>query len=227
MVDANFQKAVATKKIADIRDFLRMRLTFDHDCVSGMFIECRNYCFTQGITESDLYEKFDGRVLPTANTEENFTKLLGQLSTNFAKERIERLLEIGQAVWPQEQGSVQNAEHSYTEREEPIRSPVKETSERRKISEVPIPSSEDNKPDRQEAVSSGRRIISEKLISVSQDNDTTQSFDSQNTEETDERTKTKQSSHSSGSTVNATAIITAAAVAAIIIIAAIAFGCSK
>ena len=227
MVDSNFKKAVENKEIVNTRDFLRMRLSLDHNYVSGIFIECYNYCLSHGIPEEALYEKFDERALPSANTEENFNKLLGQLSTNFAKERVERLLKIGQAVWPEEQGSAQKTERSFTRGEASIQSAVKETSERRKISEVPIPSSEDNKPDRQEAVSSGRRIISQKLISVSQDNDTTQSFDRQNTEGTDARTKTEQSSHSSDSTVNATAIIAAAAVAAIIIIVAIAFGCSK
>lgn len=103
MVDTNFKKAVSDNKLNDVRNFLRVRLTLDHNYVSGMFIECRDYCFSYGITESALYQSFDGRPLPMENTEENFKLVLGQLSTNFAKERIERLIEIGKKLWPNEQ----------------------------------------------------------------------------------------------------------------------------
>lgn len=159
MVDANFKKAVSNNKLQDIRDFLRMRLTLDHNYVSGMFIECRDYCFSHGITESYLYEKFDGRELPYASTEDNFTTLLGQLSTNFAKERVNRLLEIGKKLWPEEQTASEKHEAAYSEGKADL------PTERRIISEKAAPGSQQGSLN-----SSGRRIISERRISTSTEN---------------------------------------------------------
>lgn len=135
MVDANFKKAVENKRIDDIRDFLRVRLMLDHNYVSGMFIECRDYCLSHGISENMLYEKFDGRQLPQANTEENFKLLLGQLSTNFSKERMCRLLEIGKKLWANEQVYSENAAASTSH------AAVTSGTKRRVISERLIPTS--------------------------------------------------------------------------------------
>lgn len=153
MVDVNFKKAVANNRLEDIRDFLRMRLTLDHNYVSGMFVECRDYCFSHGITEAYLYEKFDGRELPLSNTEDNFTKLLGQLSTNFAKERVNCLLEIGKKLWPQEQGDFEK-EKTSTHSSEAYKS-----SESHVISEKIVDNDDQNT-----VKSSERRLISERII---------------------------------------------------------------
>lgn len=228
MVDTNFQKAVDTKKIADIRDFLRMRLTLDHNCVSGMFIECRKYCFTHGITELDLYQAFDGRPLPSANTEENFTTLLGQLSTNFAKKRIERLLEIGQAVWPEEQGDNQQIKQSNTESEQTVNKTANDADGRRIISVASIDgAAQYNAAEPQESDSSGRRKISETPILDRPHNGSTYNSNRHNTSGSHSYDNKTRRSHNSASTMNKTALIAGAAVVAIIVIAAIAFGCSK
>ena len=228
MVDTNFQKAVDTKKIADIRDFLRMRLTLDHNCVSGMFIECRKYCFTHGITELDLYQAFDGRPLPSANTEENFTTLLGQLSTNFAKKRIERLLEIGQAVWPEEQGDNQQIKQSNTESEQTVNKTANDADGRRIISVASIDgAAQHNAAEPQESDSSGRRKISETPILDRPHNGHTHSSGRQNTGRTNGYGNRAKSSHNSASTTEKKVLIAGAAVVAVIIIAVIAFGCGK
>jgi len=215
MVDVNFQKAVDAKKIADIRDFLRMRLTLDHNCVSGLFIECRKYCLTHGITELDLYQTFDGRPLPNANTKENFTKLLGQLSTNFAKKRIERLLEIGQAVWPEEQGGAQPTQQST-----PQQSSTQQPTTQR---EEPTQSIASTQP------TAEWRIISETSILDRSHSGSTHSSGQHSTSGANRQYKGNgtRSSHNSGSTMNTTALIAGVAVTVIIVIVAIAFGCSK
>lgn len=228
MVDANFQKAVDAKKIADVRDLLRMRLTLDHNCVSGMFIECRNYCLKHGITESDLYETFDGRPLPSANTEETFAKLLGQLSTNFAKKRVERLLEIGQAVWPEEQGKTQQAKQSNTESEQTVNKTTNDADGRRIISVASIDGAvQHNAAEPQESDSSGRRKISETPILDRPHNGSTYGSNRHSTSGAYSYDNKTRRSHNSGSTMNKTALIAGTVVVAIIVIAVIAFGCSK
>lgn len=102
MADKNLQNAVAARDLTKIRDFLRIRLQLDHN-VFGLFTESLGYCKANGISERDLYETHDGRDLPTANTKDNFGLLVGQLATNFSQKRLERVLEIAQAVWPNEQ----------------------------------------------------------------------------------------------------------------------------
>lgn len=199
MVDANFKKAVANNRLEDIRDFLRMRLTLDHNYVSGIFIECRDYCFSHGITEAYLYEKFDGRELPSSNTEDNFTKLLGHLSTNFAIERVNRLLEIGKQLWPEEQGNVEKKEacaHS---------SEVKEHGERRIISEKLIQTK-----DQDNIKSSEKRIISERLISSPNIN--YKNNDSKKDDKTGPYEKTENSSNIDSKSTNTVLLVGAAAV---------------
>lgn len=209
MVDANFKKAVANNRLEDIRDFLRMRLTLDHNYVSGMFVECRDYCFSHGITEAYLYEKFDGRELPLSNTEDNFTKLLGQLSTNFAKERVNHLLEIGKQLWPEEQVNVEKKEactHS---------SEVKEPGERRIISEKLIQTK-----DQDNIKSSEKRIISECLISSSTIN--YKNNDSKKDDKTGSYEKSENSSNIDSKSTNTVLLVGAAAVVVAGVIIAVA-----
>lgn len=102
MVDSDLKSAVSARDLVKIRDFLGVRLQLDHN-VFGMFTEGVAYCKANGISETDLYETHDGRNISVANTKENFNLLVGQLATNFSKERLEKTMEIAQAVWPEEQ----------------------------------------------------------------------------------------------------------------------------
>ncbi len=105
MASAAIKNAVESKDIVRIRDALRISLTLDHNYQSGMFPEDRDYCREQGL-DAELFEQYDGRdLLEGRDTEESFATLLGHLSTNFSKERLERLLALGGKLWPQEQGS--------------------------------------------------------------------------------------------------------------------------
>ncbi len=104
MVDKKFSDAVSKGNITEIRDMLRNRIQIDHDVVGGMFRECFDYCRNEGILDS-LYEKQDNREIPSENTEENFKKLVGQLSTNFSRARLEKVIEIAKIVWADEQSS--------------------------------------------------------------------------------------------------------------------------
>lgn len=208
MVDANFKKAVASNRLENIRDFLRMRLTLDHNYVSGMFIECLNYCSSHGIPEACLYEKFDGRELPSSNTEDNFTKLLGQLSTNFAKERVNRLLEIGKKLWPEEQGD------SEKERTSTHSSELNKSSERRIISEKIIQNDNQNT-----GKASERRIISERPVSTStgdyKNNDTKKDDESGFYEKQNSSSNTDSKSTNTALLVGAAAIIVAGVIIAV------------
>ena len=103
MASAAIKKAVAGRDKGDIRAALRIALTFDHNYDSGMFQEDVKYCENQGISLESLYEKWDGRdLLEGRDSEDSFETLLGHLSTNFARERLERLLKLGKKLWPQE-----------------------------------------------------------------------------------------------------------------------------
>lgn len=105
MASAAIKNAVESKDIVRIRDALRISLTLDHNYQSGMFPEDRKYCRERG-WDANLYEPHDGRdLLAGRDTEESFATLLGHLSTNFSKERLERLLALGKKLWPQEQES--------------------------------------------------------------------------------------------------------------------------
>lgn len=102
MASAAIKNAVESKDIVRIRDALRISLTLDHNYQSGMFPEDREYCRERG-WDANLYEPHDGRdLLADMDTEESFDTLLGHLSTNFSKERLERLLALGKKLWPQE-----------------------------------------------------------------------------------------------------------------------------
>lgn len=208
MVDANFKEAVRNNRIEDIRDFLRMRLTLDHNYVSGMFVECRDYCFSHGIRESYLYEKFDGRELPSADTEDNFTKILGHLSTNFAKERVNRLLEIGKTIWPEEQTKFEKKETRVFDSE------AGKSSERRTISEKIVQNDKEDKTGH-----SGRRVISERPIlnSNGKDDDGKKDDKTGSYEQQGHRANTDSKSSNTVVVVAAAAIV----VAGVIIVAAL------
>ena len=106
MVDKKFSDAVSGGNITEIRDMLRNRIQIDHNVTGGMFRECFDYCRKEGIFDS-LYEMQDDREIPSENTEENFKKLVGQLSTNFSRERLEKVISIAKNIWPEEQSASQ------------------------------------------------------------------------------------------------------------------------
>lgn len=111
MVDKKFSDAVSGGNITEIRDMLRNRIQIDHNVTGGMFRECFDYCRKEGILDS-LYEMQDDREIPSENTEENFKKLVGQLSTNFSRERLEKVISIAKNIWPEEQSANQSSTFS-------------------------------------------------------------------------------------------------------------------
>lgn len=95
-------KNVAEKNIIAIRNDLLGNIPFDLN-FSKDFKESYDYCLNNGITEDMLYAEHDGRELSDDITEENFDKLHAQLRTNFSKERLEKLKEIGRKLYPVEE----------------------------------------------------------------------------------------------------------------------------
>ncbi len=92
-------KAVSEKNIIAIRDALWSRITLDPNFTKG-FQESWQYCLDNGIRENDLYEAHDGRNLSDEVTNDNFSNLCGQLRTNFSKERLDRIKQIGRILYP-------------------------------------------------------------------------------------------------------------------------------
>lgn len=93
---------VASRNIANIRIDLWGCIGGDPSC-SQDFVENWNYCIENGITESELYEIHDNRPISGEITDENFALLCGQLRSNFSKERLEKIKEIGRKLYPVEE----------------------------------------------------------------------------------------------------------------------------
>ena len=98
-VSDNLKKSVSEKNIVAIRDGLWSRIALDPNFTDG-FPESWDYCLKNGISESELYENHDNRPMSDEVSLENFSKLCGQLRTNFSKERLEKIKEIGRKLYP-------------------------------------------------------------------------------------------------------------------------------
>jgi len=98
-VSDELKKNVAEKNIPAIRDDLWGCIAFDPNFTMKCK-DCLDYCQQNGITDDLLYAEHDGRELNDEISEENFDKLCGQLRTNFSKERLERIKEIGRKLYP-------------------------------------------------------------------------------------------------------------------------------
>lgn len=90
---------VAAKNIANIRIDLWGCIGNDPNFTQD-FIENWNYCLRNGISENELYEIHDNRPMVDEVTNENFSLLCGQLRTNFSKERLDKIREIGRKLFP-------------------------------------------------------------------------------------------------------------------------------
>ena len=102
MVDAKFKEIVRQGKLSTACDMLRNRLLVDHGVTGGLFSECWAECERAGIVEK-LYQPHDERTLSEEGSESNFHTLVGQLATNFSRERLQCALRVAKAVWPGEQ----------------------------------------------------------------------------------------------------------------------------
>ncbi|MGL4986601.1 MAG: hypothetical protein ACRC5H_05615 [Treponemataceae bacterium] len=98
-VSKNLQEAVSLKDIAKIRDRLWTCIALDPN-LTGDFPESWKYCLDNGVSEAAIYETHDGREISNEATEENFGLLCGQLCTNFSKERLSAIKEIGKELYP-------------------------------------------------------------------------------------------------------------------------------
>lgn len=92
-------KAVSTHDIRSVRDCLSASITLDRNMTKG-FHESLRYCLKNGVSEAELYEEHDGRNLNRGETKEVFSELFGELGSNFSRERIEALGNLGRKLWP-------------------------------------------------------------------------------------------------------------------------------
>ena len=105
MVDAKIKEIVAQGAQGNpsaVRNMLRNCLLVDYDVTGGLFNECWEECKRAGIAEK-LYQPHDGRTLSEEGSVSNFNTLVGQLVTNFSRERLQCTLSVVKAVWPGEQ----------------------------------------------------------------------------------------------------------------------------
>lgn len=101
-VTEKLREAVSSRDYVGIRDALWSRIALDPNFSKG-FPESLNYCLEQGILEKDLFEEHDNRPMSDEVSNDNFSALCGELSTNFSKERLEKIKEIGRKLYPVEE----------------------------------------------------------------------------------------------------------------------------
>ena len=111
-VTEKLREAVSSRDYVGIRDALWTRIALDPNFSKG-FPESWNYCLEHGILETDLYEEHDNRPMSDEVSNGNFSALCGELSTNFSKERLEKIKEIGRKLYPvEEKPKSQTSAHS-------------------------------------------------------------------------------------------------------------------
>lgn len=93
------KSAVKAKDMGAIRNCLWARIMIDPNFTEG-FLESWEYCIGNGVSEAELYEPHDGRPISEDATKENFSKLCGELSTNFSRERLDSIKRIGRILYP-------------------------------------------------------------------------------------------------------------------------------
>lgn len=212
MIDEKFKKALEERDLPKVRDMLCSRLALDHNVTGGMFNEYFEYAKSMA-GENHLFEPHDGRTLSNENTEENFKLLLGQLSTNFSRERLERVLEIAKSVWSQEQISPK-AKETGTESRESLAGSERILGER-VISENEI---------HKNANESGR-VVGENVRVVGEERILGERPLYDENEENDSHSRRRTSSGSRGtqqnSDINPVAVVAGVAIAAAVIVAGV------
>lgn len=129
-VSDKFKTDVAARNPVAIRDGLWSCITLDPNFTDG-FPESWQYCLDNGITEGELYQKHDERDIDLEPTVENFNLLAGQLSTNFSKERLDKMKEIGRKLYPvnEEKAKSQTSAHGNGKTEPTGREPSSDSGE--------------------------------------------------------------------------------------------------
>lgn len=134
MIDKELKELIDSRNYTALRDALKNRLLLDHDVSDGLFNELWTECEKAGIVEN-LYQAHDGRVLSDEISKDNFNTLVGQLATNFSRERLSKTISLAKTLWAEEQ-SVKTAESAYSEKDRPsLNSGGRVVGEERIISE--------------------------------------------------------------------------------------------
>lgn len=90
---------VSAGNIKGIRTDLWSLIAIDPN-FTKFFTENLQYCIDNGISEYELFEKHDNRPMSDEVSNENFSTLCGQLRTNYSRERLEKIKEIGRKLYP-------------------------------------------------------------------------------------------------------------------------------
>ena len=106
-------ESINNKVINNIRLSIGVALQFDKNLHRNYFGIIK-YMESKGIRLEDLYEEHDGRDIDLPPTEDNAVELIGQCSTNFSKERFEKILEMYKIVYADEQKPLTKPIHVQT-----------------------------------------------------------------------------------------------------------------
>jgi hypothetical protein len=101
-IDDRLNKAIADKDLGRIRQILSGFITADQGFSRAVLEEKVNYCVRMGFSESELFEEFDGEPLNENSDEWDtayFTKQRVKFDSNFSRERLEHLKQVGKKVF--------------------------------------------------------------------------------------------------------------------------------
>lgn len=114
-VSENLKNAVDERNIDDVRGVLWSCIAVDMN-MTGRFKESLEYVLANGIDASELYEEDDGKLFETEASNDNFSKLGGELRVNFSKKKLDALRTMGRALYPPTQ-SAEESKKNNTESE--------------------------------------------------------------------------------------------------------------
>lgn len=104
MISAALKDFVRNNDLIAIRGVLQSKILMDHDMEFGDFDENLKFCLQNGISEDELFVRFDdSNPISDEVSQENFKAMYSYLGVNFSKERVECLKKITKALWPEEQ----------------------------------------------------------------------------------------------------------------------------
>lgn len=97
-INDSLVQAVEAKDMTKVRDRLWAWIAVDPS-LSEEFKEAWDYCIRNGIAEESIYERHDGRPVDLEVSKDNFSRLTGELSSNFSRERLDAVRKMGKKLY--------------------------------------------------------------------------------------------------------------------------------
>jgi hypothetical protein len=114
-INKTLNEAIRSKDIKTIRDVLTTSMVQDPGFSKGVFEERLKRCLVAAISDSELFETFEGSVInrdPNTWTKDYYAEQRTEFRYNFSLERLEHLKKVGRQLYPVTQpvGSSPNEE---------------------------------------------------------------------------------------------------------------------